>query len=100
MKVAIEGPPLKDVDFSAIMNIFKQKIGTLNFNLNNYKNKKYMENSWGGIPELPPPLYEPLPFIRFSPERMPWILITYCVSISIHGKENNSNFSLIYYSFS
>ena len=44
MKVAIEGPPLKDVDFNAIMDIFKQKIGTLNFNLNNYKNEKYMEN--------------------------------------------------------
>ena len=40
MKVAIEGPPLKDVDFSAIMDIFKQKISVLNFNLNNYKNKK------------------------------------------------------------
>ena len=25
MKVAIEGPSLKDVDFNAIMDIFKQK---------------------------------------------------------------------------
>ena len=25
MKVAIEGPPLRDVDFNAIMDIFKQK---------------------------------------------------------------------------
>ena len=25
MKVAIEGPPLKDVDFNAIIDIFKQK---------------------------------------------------------------------------
>ena len=55
MKVAIEGPPLKDVDYNAIMDIFKLKKGALNFNLNNHKNK----NIWkilGGedIPELPP----------------------------------------------
>ena len=33
MKVAIEGPPLKDVDFNAIMDICKQKIiiSLLNF---------------------------------------------------------------------
>ena len=57
MKVAIEGPPLKDVDFNVIMDIFKQKIGVLNFCLNNYKNKKSMKNSWGGgYPRAPPPV--------------------------------------------
>ena len=62
-KVTIEGSPLKDVDFNAIMDIFKQKIGVLNFNLNNYKNKKNMwkilggkKASWeGNIPGFPPP---------------------------------------------
>ena len=56
MKVVIEGPSLKDVDFNAIMDIFQKKICALNFNLNNYKNKKiYMENPGGGdIPGLRP----------------------------------------------
>ena len=46
MKVAIEGPPLKDVDF----------IGILNFDLNNSWGRKYPR---GDIPGLPS-LYEPL----------------------------------------
>ena len=65
MKVAIEGPPIKNVDFHAIMDIFKQKIGVLNFYLNNYKNKKYVwkilggkGSLGGGYPSASPPLYE------------------------------------------
>ena len=62
MKVRIEGPPLKDVDFNAIIDIFEQKIGVLNFNLNNYKNKKIYGKflgekgilGEGDIPGLPP----------------------------------------------
>ena len=67
MKIAIEGPPLKDVDFNAIIDIFKPKIGVLNFNLNNYKNKNIYGKLFGGggrISQGSLSLYEPLVAIQ------------------------------------